>query len=212
MKLNNIYNELFLNKVAVESKDPSLSEQMEYGERIEQEHNPTIDMITESLRETGKLPARPAIHRSIAKDHLNEFDNYYLPGLKHMEEELKADKQPQKPLNDERKFYLLKSIATKKIKNDEDFHNVTKKLNVDNSKAESSMYQELGKMLKNVKNEKTAAVNLKAVGANIKSPMRYIKSLINQRRVMKGGNVAENLNKLKNLKAGDLFPASQLPK
>ena len=64
------------------------------GVEIEHEHQPTYNMIKKVLEETGKLPEAIEVFKSITKDHLNEFGNYYNDevGLPNMERELKKTK------------------------------------------------------------------------------------------------------------------------
>jgi len=63
-------------------------EELDVGQVIEEEHKPTYEMIKKTLEETGELPSPEEVYDHIAKDHLDEYDNYYT-GLVQMEEELK---------------------------------------------------------------------------------------------------------------------------
>ena len=65
-------------------------EQLSMGKKVEREHAPTVKKIKKN---PNMKPQE--IYTSIAKDHLNEFPDYYT-GLDKMEKELKAKKSAKK--------------------------------------------------------------------------------------------------------------------
>ena len=52
--------------------------QLELGEKVEEEHKPTYQMIEKTVKETGKMPPPKKVYKSITEDHLDENpDDYY---------------------------------------------------------------------------------------------------------------------------------------
>lgn len=69
--------------------------ELEVGKVIEEEHKPTYEMVKRTLEETGELPSEEVFYESIAKDHLDEYYNYYT-GLVEMEVELENQERNMK--------------------------------------------------------------------------------------------------------------------
>jgi hypothetical protein len=63
--------------------------QLSEGAKVETEHKPTYDKISQYLADNGKLPEPEMVYEWIAADHIAEIPDYY-PRLKKMEEEAKA--------------------------------------------------------------------------------------------------------------------------
>lgn len=66
------------------------NDELEVGVNIEKEHEPTVDKIKKYYDLTGEFPDPILIYKSIAKDHMDEYDDYYndKDGLPAMEREL----------------------------------------------------------------------------------------------------------------------------
>ena len=67
--------------------------QIKAGIDIEKEHKPTINWIKSYYKKHKKFPPDKEVYKSISKDHLKEFKDYYTH-LKKMEKE--AEKQHNK--------------------------------------------------------------------------------------------------------------------
>lgn len=52
-------------------------EQLDMGKDVETEHDPTYEKIKDYYEETGDFPTKKQVFEWIAKDHLDEFKDYY---------------------------------------------------------------------------------------------------------------------------------------
>lgn len=80
------------NIFEIQSKEKYDKDELEVGKNIEEEHKPTYNMIKNVLKETGELPSEKEVYERIAKDHLDEYNNYYT-GLVEMEEKLEEEEK-----------------------------------------------------------------------------------------------------------------------
>jgi sulfur relay (sulfurtransferase) DsrC/TusE family protein len=64
--------------------------ELETGTKIESEHKDTMKFIKEYQKKYGKLPPAEEVYKSIAKDHLSEFKDYYTR-LQQMEKQAEQD-------------------------------------------------------------------------------------------------------------------------
>jgi len=71
-----------------EKYDPK---ELKIGTEIEKEHKPTIEFIKNYYEKNKKWPKDEEVFAMIAKDHLDEFANYYSEGLVPMEEKLEKE-------------------------------------------------------------------------------------------------------------------------
>jgi len=51
--------------------------ELDFGIKIEEEHDTTYDFLNKSIKKKGRLPSKKEFFRKIAKDHLKEDANYY---------------------------------------------------------------------------------------------------------------------------------------
>lgn len=63
-----------LLKKSEKEYDPN---ELSMGIEVEKEHLPTYNWIKNYYDEHGKLPDEMDVYESIAKDHLNEYEDYY---------------------------------------------------------------------------------------------------------------------------------------
>lgn len=79
------------SKYSAESEpDADYERQLDAGREVEKEHQATYEYMKYTLESTGKLPTPDKFFSSIAKDHISEIDDYYIPWLRDMETNAKA--------------------------------------------------------------------------------------------------------------------------